>query len=330
MDPISPLHLLLRLHLFHSFPFLFSFQELRHRQELWQGTLFRISRALLPQRSRICFPPSMASLSKIPQVRHLLHSLFSATLFLYSFMPSLFFFLQSINNLGGPWWFIQLWLNTYMHKAIGLDLRKISFPSESYAEGQPIQLRRCTSFGEATIMITNDTFGVTDFFRCFYNGFADEAVICFAYHDDNHDFENPVKFQLDNWIDDKYATNSLQEAIAPRILPARFTSGRSLPSYEFYHFFANKIQARDTIKSGLIYNRLKDLELDASTIDLSNWLITPITSVPFTKWWSEWQDHLFYLSASIYCKNLDADYIEPEDEVCTFPKFFSNQLHYFL
>jgi hypothetical protein len=89
-----------------------------------------------------------------------------------------------------------------------------------------------------------------------------------------------------------------------------------------YLFFANKIQARDTVKSGLIYNRLKDLEPDASTIDLSNWLIAPITLFPFTKWWSEWQDHLFCLSASIYYKNLDADYREPEDEVCTFPKFF--------
>jgi hypothetical protein len=227
-----------------------------------------------------------------------------------------------------------------MHKAMGLDLRKMSFPSESYAEGQPIQLCRCTSFGEAAIMITNDTFGVTDFFRCFYNGFADEAAIWFTYHDDNQDFENPVKFQLDNWIGDEYATNSLREAIAPRILPASFTSSRGLPSYEFYYpsavarqlgfgqvpicpLFANKIKARDTVKSGLIYNRLKDLEPDVSTIDLSNWLIAPITSVPFTKWWLEWQDHLFCISASIYCKNLDADYREPEDEVCTFPKFLA-------
>ena len=25
---------------------------------------------------------------------------------------------QSISNLGGPWWFIQLWLNMYMHKTV--------------------------------------------------------------------------------------------------------------------------------------------------------------------------------------------------------------------
>jgi hypothetical protein len=98
MDPISPLHLLLRQHLFYSSPFLFSFQELRHRQELRQGILFGVLRALPPQRSGICFPPSMASLSEIPEVRQLLHSLSSATLFLHLFMPFLFFFLQNLRN----------------------------------------------------------------------------------------------------------------------------------------------------------------------------------------------------------------------------------------
>jgi len=69
----------------------------------------------------------------------------------------------------------------------------MSFLSENYAEGQPIQFRRCTSFGEAAAMIANDTLGVTDFFRCFHNSFADETVIWFAYHDANKNFENPVK-----------------------------------------------------------------------------------------------------------------------------------------
>ena len=181
-------------------------------------------------------------------------------------------------------------------------------------------------------MITNDTFGVTDFFRCFYNGFADESIIWFAYHDDNHDFENLVKLQLDNWKGDDYATNSLREAIAPRILPASFTLGQGQPSYEFYYpsvaarqlgfvqvpihpFFADKVQTRDVVESPLAYGRLKGLEPDASTIDLGDWQIAPFTSLPFKHWWSEWQEHLFCLSASSYCKNFDADYQEPENEV---------------
>jgi len=81
-------------------------------------------------------------------------------------------------------------------------------------------------FGEATMMIANDTLGMTDFFRCLYDSFADEAVIWFAYRDDNHNFENPVKLQLDNWKDDEDATNnSLKEIVTLRILPAHFTLG---------------------------------------------------------------------------------------------------------
>lgn len=42
---------------------------------------------------------------------------------------------QSIRNLGGPWWFIQLWLNTYMHRAMDINLRELSFPLETSEDG---------------------------------------------------------------------------------------------------------------------------------------------------------------------------------------------------
>ena len=136
-------------------------------------------------------------------------------------------------------------------------------------------------------MIANEDFGMKDFIKCFYNGFADESIIWFAYHVKNHNYENPVKLQLDNWKDDEDATKSLKEAIAPWILPANFTLGRGQPSYEFYHpsatarelgfgqlpihlFFADKVWARDTVKSTLNYSHLKDREPDLSTIDLNN------------------------------------------------------------
>jgi hypothetical protein len=144
---------------------------------------------------------------------------------------------------------------------------------------------------------------VTDFCICFYNGFAEDSIIWFAYLDENHGFENPIKFQLDDRKDDEYTntSTSLREAITPRIFPVNFTLGRGQPSYEFYHpsavarqlgfgqvpirlFFANKVQARDAIKSPLAYNRLKNLEPDASTIYLGNWQITPFSTIPFLRW----------------------------------------------
>jgi hypothetical protein len=36
---------------------------------------------------------------------------------------------QPISNLEGPWWFIQLWLNMYMHRTMGINLKEMSFPS---------------------------------------------------------------------------------------------------------------------------------------------------------------------------------------------------------
>ena len=159
---------------------------------------------------------------------------------------------------------------------------------------------RCTSFGEAAIMIAIDpnVFGTIDFFKCFYNGFSEYSTIWFAYHDDDKEYENPFKFQLDSWNNDEYGTNSMKEIVAPKILPANFTSGRGQHSFEFYYpsiaarqlgfgqvstqfYFTDKIQTRDAIKSGLAFNRLKILESDAGTAELANWQITPFTTTPF-------------------------------------------------
>ena len=86
---------------------------------------------------------------------------------------------QLISNLGGSWWFIQLWLHMYMHKTMVIDLSELKFPPEEFSEEEEIVTRRCTSFGEAAIMIGNDpkTLGITDFFKCFYQAFAEDSTI---------------------------------------------------------------------------------------------------------------------------------------------------------
>jgi len=184
-----------------------------------------------------------------------------------------------------------------------------------------------------------DVFGTSDFFKCFYNGFTEDSIIWFAYHDDDKDYENPFKFRLDSWRDDEYSRNSMKEIIAPRILPANFTSGKDTPSFEFYYpsvvarqlgfgqvppllYFADKVQIRNTIKDTLSYNRLKGLEPSIDTAQLADWKITSFTTVPFARWWSEWQEHLFCDSTRIYCVALDNDYHGANDEVCTQGLFF--------
>ena len=163
--------------------------------------------------------------------------------------------------------------------ALSIILSEMSFPSEDFGEEENPITRRCTSFGEAAIMIANDpnVFGKTDFFKCFYNGFTEDSTIWFVYHDDNKEYENPFKFNLDSWRNDEEATNIMRETISPRILPANFTFGKSAIGYKFcypsvvarqvgfvqvppFPYFVDKVQARNPIGNALAYNRLKNLE----------------------------------------------------------------------
>ena len=124
-----------------------------------------------------------------------------------------------------------------MHKTMIVKLLEIEFPSENFSEEEETITRRCTSFGEAAIMIANDpkTLGITDFFKSFYNGFLEISTTWFAYQDENVIYENPFKFQLDSWKTDEEATKIMKEIISPRILSVNFTAGKDVPSYEFYN-----------------------------------------------------------------------------------------------
>jgi hypothetical protein len=88
---------------------------------------------------------SLATGHLIPLGKHLLGSVYSV---LHQVSVKLSA-VQPIDNLGGPPWFINLWLNLYMHKVLGQDLHKMSFPSDHTEEGKP-KTCRCMSYGEAT------------------------------------------------------------------------------------------------------------------------------------------------------------------------------------
>jgi hypothetical protein len=199
-----------------------------------------------------------------------------------------------------------------------VDLSEMKFPSEEFSEEEEKITHRCTSFGEASIMIANDPkiLGITDFFKCFYNGFPEISTIWFAYHDEKVSYEKPFKFQLDSRKDDEDVTKSMKEIISPRILPANFTSSKDAPSFEFYNpsiaarqlefgqvpplaFFTGKIQFRGAINNAISYDRLKNFEPDVDMALLADWQITSFTTTPFIQWWSEWQEHLFCKSVNL-------------------------------
>jgi hypothetical protein len=43
---------------------------------------------------------------------------------------------QKILCVNGPWWFVQMLLQLYMHQIVSIDLNNPLFPSSSYNEGE--------------------------------------------------------------------------------------------------------------------------------------------------------------------------------------------------
>jgi len=87
-----------------------------------------------------------------------------------------------------------------MHKTMVVELSEMEFPSKNFSEEEETVTRRCTSFGEAAIMIANDpmTHGITDFSKSFYNGFPEISTIWFACQHEKVMYENPFKLQLES------------------------------------------------------------------------------------------------------------------------------------
>ena len=131
----------------------------------------------------------------------------------------------------------------------------------------------------------------------------------------------------------------MKEIISPKILPINFTTGKDVPSYEFYNpsvaarqlgfgqvppfpFFVGKVQFRGALSNALNYDQPKDLEPDVDMALLADWQITPFVTTLFTQWWSEQQEHISCKSANLYCTVLNENYQAAENEV-------QNQTHLF-
>jgi hypothetical protein len=63
---------------------------------------------------------------------------------------------QKIPCVNGPWWFVQMWLQLYMHHIVGIDLNNRYFPSANYKEGETQITKGCQTCGEAASTISID------------------------------------------------------------------------------------------------------------------------------------------------------------------------------
>jgi hypothetical protein len=221
-----------------------------------------------------------------------------------------------IGSLGGPWWFINLWLNLYFRDKLEQDNFNIRFLGDQ-PDGAPIVRRRCMNFGEVASMFPGHKKSpsrIAEHFRSFYLGFNPGSIIWFAYRDDDNNFE--ILFSFDDIHRDDENMIAFVEIIKPGILPSCVFAKDQLASYEFYNpsvsarqlsfgqlpiglYFSDLVKPREIIPDDIHYRHLLDWVPDSSTINLDFWRFSSFSSLLFNIWWAEWYDHVFCVSLRI-------------------------------
>jgi len=97
---------------------------------------------------------------------------------------------QSIGNLGGPWWFVNMWLSVHMHKRLGFDLFAQHFPRDIAEDHELDEEESATrsplNYGEATIVLPGTSGNedqVNRFFQTLYEGLAKDQWAWMPFED---------------------------------------------------------------------------------------------------------------------------------------------------
>jgi len=148
---------------------------------------------------------------------------------------------QSIGNLGGPWWFINMWLSIHMHKRLEFNLFSERFPRDIAEDYELDEEESAThpplNYGEVAIVL-HGTGGnedqVSRFFQTLYEGLTKDQRAWMPYEDTETIF--PLTFHpFDNALNKDH--DLMMAIITPRAIPVNFFgSGKtSNLTYEFYN-----------------------------------------------------------------------------------------------
>jgi hypothetical protein len=100
---------------------------------------------------------------------------------------------QKIFCVNGPWWFVQMWLQLYMHHIVAVDLNNWHFPSTNYKEGETQSTKGCQTYGEAASTVSiNQSIG--QLFELFFRGFANPLWLPYL---DNDSLTLPCEFSFE-------------------------------------------------------------------------------------------------------------------------------------
>jgi hypothetical protein len=99
---------------------------------MWLCRFIFCGKANEPTLNHIAMAEDLATGHSIPLGKYLLgsvyHMLHQTTDMMYTS--------QKISCVNGLWWFVQMWLQLYMHQIVSINLNNRHFPSSGYKEGE--------------------------------------------------------------------------------------------------------------------------------------------------------------------------------------------------
>jgi hypothetical protein len=140
-----------------------------------------------------------------------------------------------ISTPGGPWWFINMWLNLHLRDKLEQNIFAKTFPGDQ-PDGVQIVRHRCMCFREAVSTFPGHKRSPSrkaEHFRSFYLDFSSNSIIWFAYKDDKPHFE--TTFNFDSIHEDDEDRIVSVEIIKLGFLPSCIFGKDQSTTYEFYN-----------------------------------------------------------------------------------------------
>jgi hypothetical protein len=168
--------------------------EYRAFLNMWLCRFIFCGKANEPTLNHIVMVEDLAAGNPIPLGKYLLgsvyHMLHQTTYLMHTS--------QKISCVNGPWWFVQMWPQRYMHQIVGIDLNNWRFPSDNYKEWETQSTKGCQTYGEAasTVSISQN---ISQLFELFFKGFVNPLWLPYL---NNDNLTLPCEFSFETGYND--------------------------------------------------------------------------------------------------------------------------------
>jgi hypothetical protein len=292
--------------------------EYRAFLNMWLCRFIFCGKSNEPTLNHIVMAEDLAASTSIPLGKYLLgsvyHMLHQTTYLMHTS--------QKISCVNGPWWFVQMWLQLYMHQIVAVDLNNRHFPSTNYKEGETQSTKGCQTYGEvASTVSINQSIG--QLFEVFFRGFANPLWLPYL---DNGSLTLPCEFSFEAGCNDVRSIAIFNVFIHPCILPAEFCGGRQIQStFEYYQqnmmarqlgcgqvpprlFLHEFLKPREDIKESIQAKRVFEYKCSTTVYAPRPFVPITVTHPSFTSWWQELHDHIFNVLVHPLCLELMLDF----------------------